>query len=217
VDFFEFRQSKVWLKVAFGPEPSPDDDPRYQPMRFEARVAYCPGKLNDDDIIYLAHFERLRLMDFGDDDEALGQAVAQVENRAQKRAREKAQKRADATPPGKDTRPTLIDYLKRLVVDWDATGGVDADGMPIPLPITDEVFGMMELGLRLEIVAAIMADVMTRPNLTSLSSLSSAGTKASGPIGQESASRPSSTVVASSPGTTSGTPNGLATLSGGGG
>jgi hypothetical protein len=217
VDFYEFRQAKLWLKVNFGPEPLPDEPAEYQPPRFEGRVAYAPGTITDQDAAFLARIDRLRLIDFGDDAEA-EMAIDREENRAQRRAREKIEKRADAAPPTKIESVTLIDYLKRLVVDWDFVGGREEDGTPIPLPICEESFGMMEPGLRLEIVSAIMVDYLQRPNLTRLSSLFSGTPKtANGPTGPNSSSSPSNGEAGASPGTLQAAPRLAAVPSGGSG
>jgi hypothetical protein len=201
VDFKEFRSGKVWIPISFGPEQGP---------KAEFSVAYCPAALTDDDAEFLAQLEHARLVDYkGLYDEPGPEPPA--ENRAQRRARERAQERAQAVPEkDRQQRPTYVDFMKRLVVDWDLTWGTDDEGRPVPWPVCEESFRQMEYGLRLDVVTSIMMDYLARPNLGSLPRRFSATTTASGPTGQTSAPEPSSTGdstgAGSSPGSTAASP-----------
>jgi hypothetical protein len=196
VDFKEFRSAKVWLKIDWRSE----DDP--EAPAIEIRVAYCPASLGEQDAEFIALFEKVRVAEFS---EGSSLAAAPVETEAQRRSRERAALRADATPSGKaEQGPTLMDYLTRLVVDWDLTWGGE------PWPPCAESFGMLELGLRGEIVGAILRDYIQRPNRMSSLSRSLAAMTGTGLTTPSSLPRPSSTDQASSPGTSSDAPNGVA-------
>jgi hypothetical protein len=207
MDFREFRSGRVWIKIAFGP----DDGPKA-----EFSVAYCPAALTDEDAEFLAQLEHARLVEFQGLYEQPADEPA-VENRAQKRARERAGERAAAVPASARQaaeRPTYVDFMKRLVVDWDLTWGTDPEGRPLPWPVCEDSFRQMEHGLRLDIVTSIMMDYLARPNLGSLSKRFSAATTASGPTGPTSASEPSSGEVVPFPGTSQATQSGDAARSG---
>lgn len=200
MDFKEFRSAKVWLKIDWRSE----DDP--EAPAIEIRVAYCPAALGEQDAEFIALFEKVRIAEFS---EGSTLAVPTVETEAQRRARERAALRADATPPAKaDQGPTLMDYLTRLVVDWDLTWGGE------PWPPCEEAFKLLELGLRGEIVGAILRDYISRPNRMSSLSRSLAATTGNGQTTPSSSPRPSNTDQASYPGTSSDTQNGLVALSG---
>jgi hypothetical protein len=188
VDFKEFRSAKVWLKIDWRSE----DDP--EAPAIEIRVAYCPASLGEQDAEFIALFETVRIAEFS---EGSTLAAPPIETEAQRRSRDRAALRADATPPGRaDRGPTLMDYLKRLVVDWDLTWGGE------PWPPCEEAFKLLELGLRGEIIGVILRDYITRPQRMSSSLRSLAATTGSTQTGLTSASAPSNGAAGVSPGTT---------------
>lgn len=184
MDFDEFRSEVVRV-----------------PLAFEGRelwVGYRPRMILEEDLEFLARLRSARIADI-----AVEAPPPPAGNRAAKRAAEKAARQANTATPA----PTLIDHLKRLVVDWSFTRG------GAPWPPSEEGFRLVEPLLRTAMVAAIVEHYLERPNLMSSSTPSSAGT-ASGPTTPISSSEPSSTGAASSPGTTSDAPNGAAARSG---
>lgn len=186
MDFREFRSKKVWLLV-----PVVDEDGETT----EFRIAYRPASITDEDTEWLMQLERARMIDY----QGLYEQPAAdppVENRAQRRAKE----RAKATPPQERIKgPTYVEYLERLVVDWDLEWP-DDNGELKPLPISRESFQMIDWALRAVFVTSIMMDFLDRPNRIASSSLSLATARESSPTGSTSASEPSNGVQASSPG-----------------
>lgn len=197
MDFGEFLESKLWIHIVWGPEPDETVPEQFRPKKFDARIAYAPGKVNDEDLSMLAMIGQARMAEIDLDAIRAAQAEADArdgENRAQRRSQERAERRANATPIDRIKRPSFLDYLERLVVDWDLVWRDKSTGETIPVPITRETLNMLEPGLKVEIVSKIMADYLDRPNLTTLSGLFSGTKTANGQSSTPSASEPSSTV-----------------------
>lgn len=156
MDLATFRSSHVWLKVVYEAavdEHAPDD---LEPVpSFIARVAYAPAALSDEDVEFLATIETARLIDLKRIPEP---KVPATENREQRRQRERAERRADATPPDAE-RFAYVDYIVRLVKQWD----IKLDGEPLPITRA-AIIANMEPGMRVAIVLSIMKDYLERPN-----------------------------------------------------
>lgn len=188
MDLQDYKSGKVWLHVVVGPD---DNDPKiramppeYRPQPFVAWVAYRPGAIGDQDLAWLAAIENVRLADF----QARREPTPEQANRSQRRARDRDQRRNGPNKSEEDSQPTLVDFMVRLLVDWDLTDGRDENGRPKKAELSREVFSQLEVAVRVEIVGQIVRDYLNRPNLASLSKLFSGATTESGPTGPISAS-----------------------------
>lgn len=181
MDIADFVQNKAWVKVDWPPEIDETIPERIRPKQLTLRVAYAPNSFGEDDLIMLALAGKSRVNGIDLDDLAKYD-MPEEENRAQKRARERAERRKDATPARKDERPTYLDILKRVIVDWDMTSNGD------DIPLDFDVIDKFEPGLKLHIIYSVMGDYMDRPKLMSLSPVFSGMTIPSGLNGQATSS-----------------------------
>lgn len=181
MDIADFVQSKAWVLVEWPPEIDESLPERIRPKQLRLRVAYAPNSFGEDDLVMLALAGQSRVNGI-DLDDLKRYETGDEENRAQKRARERAEKRRAATPVQKDERPTYLDILKRVLVDWDMT----SNGEDIPLDF--DIIDKFEPGLKLHIIYSVMGDYMERPKLMSLSPLFSGMTNPSGRNGQATSS-----------------------------